>query len=202
MSQHAIRDELKVILGVVVVLWIVFFADLILPVSFNQWGLQPRSLHGLAGIITMPFLHGDFGHLLSNSIPLVILLALMAGSRANSIVTTIAIWLLGGVLLWLFGRSGNVHVGASGLIYGLIAFLICAGYFEKRFVSIIVALVVLFLYGSILLFGVLPTAGKQISWDGHLWGAVAGAAVAFAESKVLANRAQLHDHEKHAALPK
>lgn len=172
--KHTIPQELNGIAIFLALLWGVFLLDLVLPGDFTLWGLQPRTAWGLTGIPLAPFLHGGLGHLLSNTIPLAILLLMMAGSRAETWSTVAEIVLLGGALLWLFGRSAN-HVGASGLVYGLIAFLIVAGFREKRMIPLLVALLVGFLYGGTLLYGVLPTAGTAVSWDGHLCGAVAGA---------------------------
>jgi membrane associated rhomboid family serine protease len=126
----------------------------------------------------MPFLHGSWGHLLSNSIPLVILLTLLAGSRANSIVIVVGLIFTGGVLLWLFGRA-SIHIGASGLVYGLVAFLIASGFLEGRLIPLLIAILVGFLYGATMFWGVLPTAGKNVSWDGHLFGALAGFGLAY-----------------------
>ncbi len=176
--KHAVGEEIKGVLVFVGIVWAVFLADFVIPGDLNRFGIVPRTTSGLFGVATMPFLHGGWGHLLSNTIPLIVLLCLLAGSRANSAAVVAAIVLLGGALLWLFGRGGRVHVGASGLIYGLIAFLLVAGFRERRFVPLAVAVVVGFLYGGTLLSGVLPTVGPGISWDGHLLGAVAGAAVA------------------------
>ena len=106
-----------------------------------------------------------------------VLLFLLAGSRAQSWATVIEIVVLGGVLLWVFGRQAN-HIGASGLVFGLISFLVFAGVFERRFVSIAVALVTLLLYGGSLLWGMLPVQ-EGVSWDGHLCGAIAGGLLAF-----------------------
>ena len=147
-------------------------------INLNQFGLTPRQFWpGSVGIIAMPFLHGGLWHLIGNTIPLFILLTLLAGSKAKSWDITISIILLGGGLLWLFGRSAT-HVGASGLVFGLISFLIYSGFLEKRVVPVVVALITVFLYGGTLIFGVLPTVGEHVSWDGHLCGAVAGAIVA------------------------
>ncbi|GAB5406238.1 MAG: hypothetical protein Aurels2KO_44690 [Aureliella sp.] len=166
------------------VLWAIYFLDAALPGSWTAWGVIPRSAGGLFGIVTSPFLHGSLGHLLSNTMPLIILLFLMQGSRSETWSTVAEIILAGGALLWLFGRNGTpeapiVHVGASGLIYGLIAFLIVAGIREKRIASMLVAVGVAVLYGTTLLSGVLPTVNSNISWDGHLTGAIAGAALAY-----------------------
>ena len=181
--QHTIREEFRGVVIFIGVLWAVWLIDLVLPVDLNAWGVRPRSLGGLVGIPLMPFLHAGFGHLLSNTIPLAILLTLLAGSRASSWQVVVELILLGGALLWLFGRSSSVHVGASGLIYGLIAFLIVSGLLEKRLVPLGIAILVGFLYGTTLVFGVLPSFDQRISWDGHLFGAIAGAAIAYANTR-------------------
>lgn len=178
--KHRVVEELNLVVTFVAAIWAVFLIDLVVPGSFNSLGLAPRSLSGLIGIVTMPFLHGGWQHILGNTIPLVILLCLLAGSRANSYSIVPGIVLSGGALLWIFGRSNSIHVGASGLIYGLIAFLIVAGFLEKRTVPLLIALFVGFTYGATLLGGVLPiTVGDDVSWDGHLMGAIAGAIVAY-----------------------
>ena len=177
--KHTIREELHWVLIFIVILWGVRLVDFILPIDFNDYGLKPRTIGGLIGIPLMPFLHGSWGHLISNTIPLAILLVLLAGSRANSIAIVISLVLIGDTLLWLFGRSSSAHVGASALIYGLIVFLITSGFLERRLVSIAIALLVLFLYGGTMLWGVLPSMDERISWDGHLFGAIGGGLLAF-----------------------
>ena len=127
----------------------------------------------------MPFLHKDLHHILGNTIPLFILLAILDGSSAQPWQVVVEIILLGGLLLWLFGRPA-VHIGASGLVFGLIAFLIVFGFLEKRLVSLAVAVIVGFVYGGTLVSGVLPRFRSYISWEGHLCSAVAGGIVAFA----------------------
>jgi membrane associated rhomboid family serine protease len=183
--KHAIQDEIQGVFLFLGAIWGVFLLDLVLPmVNFNDWGMVPRSLVGLLGIPLMPFLHAGFGHLISNSVPLFILLTLLAGSRTRTWATVAEIAIVGGVLLWLFGRASDgqgavlYHVGASGLVYGLIAFLIVAGFREQRLVPMLVALAVGFFYGGTLFFGVLPTV-KGVSWDGHLCGALAGGGLAY-----------------------
>jgi membrane associated rhomboid family serine protease len=127
----------------------------------------------------MPFLHANFHHLLGNTIPLVILLILLAGSQAESWQVVVDVVLMGGLLLWIFGREA-VHIGASGLISGLTAFLILSGLLEQRIVPLLIAVIVGFLYGGSLILGVIPHFGSNISWDGHLCGAIAGGLVAYA----------------------
>ena len=173
------RGEFTGIAVFVGIIWAVFVVNwLVFPIDFNAFGLTPRTLSGAIGIVTMPFLHGDWEHLLSNTVPLLVLLGLLVGSKARSWETVVEIVLLGGVLLWLFGRPG-MHVGASGLIFGLVTFLIVSGLLERRIIPLIVSLIVGFLYGGTLFSGVLPVGNEGVSWDGHFWGAVAGAVIAW-----------------------
>ncbi len=184
-ASHTIREELYGIVIFVGSIWGVFLVTLVFP-SLDAFGVVPRTLVGLVGIVTSPFLHANLHHLLSNTAPLLVLLALLAGSKARSWEIVLDVALLGGLLLWLFGRHAT-HVGASGLIFGLVAFLIVSGLKERRTIPLIVAVVVGFLYGGTLLWGVLPSAGPEISWDGHLCGAIAGATVAYALARTPAH---------------
>lgn len=177
-ASHTIREELRGIVIFIGVIWAVFFVSLVFP-TLDSFGVVPRTLVGLVGIPAAPFLHANLHHLLSNTIPLFILLALLAGSKARSFEIVIEVVLLGGLLLWIFGRTAT-HIGASGLIFGLSAFLILSGILEKRAGPMIIAAVVGFLYGGTLLWGILPSFGSQVSWDGHLFGAIAGGIVAYA----------------------
>ncbi len=171
--KHTIQQEAHGVAVFIGTMWVVFLLDWIVPIQFSAWGIVPRTAWGLLGIPLTPFLHAGFGHLISNTIPLAILLMLLAGSRTQSWSTVAEIILLGGGLLWLCGRS-TTHIGASSLVYGLIAFLIVSGFRERRLVPLAVAILVGFLYGGTLLAGVLPNVGPNVSWDGHLCGAIAG----------------------------
>jgi membrane associated rhomboid family serine protease len=127
----------NVLIGVVTftgVIWCVFIVSRFVP-SLNRYGVVPRTSAGLVGILTMPFLHYDLTHILSNTVPLFILLVLLAASRARPWVPVVGIVLLGGFLLWLVGRR-RIHIGASGLIFGLISFLIICGIREGQLVSL------------------------------------------------------------------
>lgn len=172
---HSLRNDLTGIALFVGVIWLVFIADIFLPLE--TFGLIPRSLKGLVGIVTIPFLHGNLHHIMANTVPLVVLLCLLAGSRANSIDIVIFISVVAGVLLWLFGQPA-IHIGASVLVFGLIGFLVCAGFFEKRLLSALIAIGVAITYGSTLFFGISPFQ-KGVSWDGHLFGAIAGGLIAY-----------------------
>ncbi|MHB8866048.1 MAG: rhomboid family intramembrane serine protease [Pirellulaceae bacterium] len=197
---ESLGKELKTILIFVGVIWAVFLASCLVP-GVAHYGLTPRTLLGLLGIITMPFLHGSLGHLVANTIPLIVLLLLLSGSRANSWVIVLEITVLGGVLLWICGLPAN-HIGASALISGLITFLVLGGYFERRPIPIVVAIITFVLYGSSLLWGLIPR-DKTVSWDGHLCGAIAGGLLAFQLArwaKPRANRGALHT-PKPALIP-
>jgi membrane associated rhomboid family serine protease len=178
-ANHSIAQEIKGVVAFVGVIWAVYFIGLVSPLNLNHYGLTPRTAIGLVGIPAMPFLHANLQHLISNTVPLVVLLILLAGSRARSWEVVVEVVLLGGGLLWLFGRTAT-HVGASGLISGLITFLIVSGLRERRIVPLFVALCVGFLYGGTLLAGIVPHLRSNVSWDGHLCGAVAGVIVAYA----------------------
>ena len=175
--KHTIREEVHGVLVFVGVIWCVFFVGSVAPFKLDSFGVTPRTLVGLVGIPAMPFLHANLAHLLSNTVPLTVLLLLLAGSRAKSWVIVVDTVLLAGVLLWLFGRPAT-HIGASGLIYGLIVFLIVSGFLEKRIVSLVISVAVGFFYGGTLVSGILPRLESQVSWDGHLFGAIAGGIVA------------------------
>lgn len=177
-SQHTIREELRGILVFVGALWLIFLLDLFLPLS--DFGVQPRRVSGMIGIVTMPLLHGSLGHLFSNTIPLLVLLSLLAGSRANSIVIVASISVLSGLLLWAFSvQPSSNHIGASGLVYGLISYLILSGFLEGRIGPLLVSVLVLFMFGlsTSTWRGMLPQ--ESVSWDGHLYGFVAGVVVAY-----------------------
>ena len=173
-DAQSLQDRILPIAIFIGAIWVVFILDIFLPLE--KLGLFPRSFSGLLGIAAMPFLHGNFGHLLSNTVPLAILLGLMVISRPRPWSTMIILTLISGVALWLFGRSAW-HIGASGLIYALMGFLIMTGILERRLVSALVALFVGITYGASIICGVLPAPG--VSWEGHLFGLLAGAALAW-----------------------
>lgn len=162
--------DIKSAITLIVIIWVVFLIGLFLPIG--EFGIKPRSLAGLIGIVTMPFQHQDLGHIMSNTVPLIVLLFFVAGIRAPTTTVVASVILIGGVLLWLFGRNAN-HIGASLLVFGLCTYLIANGYFQRKFHLIIVSIIVVVLYGGTLLFGIVP-GSQGSSWDGHLAGAIAG----------------------------
>lgn len=162
------------------IIWAVFLLNYIFPFAdFRNYGIRPRDIDGLIGIVLAPILHANFGHIISNSIPLFILsAALVAFYRNVWMQVMIFSALIGGVAVWLMARSGTNHIGASGVIFSLMAFLIMAGIFRRTFKAIIVGIIVFFLYGGSLIFGVIPSR-PGISWEGHLFGALAGVFLAW-----------------------
>jgi membrane associated rhomboid family serine protease len=188
MTTHSIREEIDGVLAFIGCMWLVFAIGHILPFDIGSYGITPRTLRGLIGILTAPFLHGNLEHIVSNTIPLFFLLVLLAGSRPQSWAVVAYIMILGGALLWLFGRNAT-HIGASGLIFGLIAYLIVSGIRERRVGPMIISIIVGFVYGGTLAAGVVPSSSPYISWEGHLFGAIAGVIVAF----WLTSNRQAHD---------
>lgn len=190
MAKHAIREEIYGVLAFVGLIWCVFIVGHVLPLDLESFGLTPRTAAGLVGIPAAPFLHANLAHLVANTIPLTVLLLLLAGSRAPSWQIVFWIVLIGGGLLWLFGRPAT-HIGASGLIYGLITFLLLSGIWERRVIPMVISVLVGFLYGGALFSGILPSVKSNISWEGHLFGAIAGGAVAYMLTRRQAHARQM-----------
>ncbi len=183
MSRHdgndpgAIASELKshgLILGsIVVLLWSIEIIDFFMGGRLNYYGIYPRTYVGLKGILFAPFLHGSFGHLISNTIPFIVMgwFVMLRETKEFFVVSAIAL-LASGSGVWLFGAPRSLHIGASGVIFGYFGFLLARAYFERSALSIALALTVGLLYGG-LIWGVLPTQ-LGISWEGHLFGFIGG----------------------------
>lgn len=156
-------------------MWIALILSYVLPI--NNLGIMPRSTRGLFGILFAPFLHGGFSHLLGNSIALFLLGSLLLGIEGKGAISiVIFLTLLSGGGTWLIGSANSVHIGASGLIYGLMSYLLFFGIFKRSVGSIAVSIIVFLLYGGAI-WGVLPT-NAYISWEMHLCGFLAGVVIA------------------------
>lgn len=174
-------ERALVILGTLVAsLWVIEVLD---SVAFDdglqRHGIVPRAVDGLDGILWAPFLHGTFGHLISNTVPLIVLggLVMTSGVKRWAQVTAI-VALAGGLLTWMFAFSSNsVHIGISGVIFGYLGYLLASAFLERSLRSIVIAVVVGVVYGGGLLVGFLPRPG--ISWEGHLFGFLVGIAAAW-----------------------
>ncbi len=146
-------------------MWVIFLIQYSLGIDFGFLGIRPRSASGLIGIVTAPLIHGNFSHLMSNTVPLLIL-----GGSLYFFYSKIAgrvflhTYFFTGALVWIFGRS-SYHIGASGMVYALASFLIFFGFFRGNFKTVIISLIILFFYGS-LIFGLFPAictlAGNHI----------------------------------------
>ena len=156
----------------VAAIWVLVAVDALADNPLAGYGIMPRTVDGLRGIPLAPFLHGGFGHALSNTVPLLMLGGLVAARGWQALLgVTLFVVLLGGAGVWLAARSGS-HIGASGLVFGYFGYLVARGWYDRRIVSILIAVVVIIVYGG-LIFGVLPT-GDRVSWEGHLTGLIAG----------------------------
>jgi membrane associated rhomboid family serine protease len=175
------------IVSFVALLYVIEAIDQVSGSRLEQDGIRPLEADGLWGILWAPLLHANWAHLVANTIPALVLgfLVSLAG-MSRFVYATVIVWILGGLGTWLIGNLGapngveTNHIGASGLIFGWLAFLLVFGFFVRRIWDIIIGLAVLFVYGGVLL-GALPVLGVcgGVSWQGHLCGAVAGVVAAY-----------------------
>jgi len=165
-----------------IALWIVHLLSLLFSEDLSRLGLLPRNLLGLLGIFTSPLIHADFSHLISNTIPLIVLGYIIFYFYPKvSYMLFIFIYFFTGLLVWIFARQ-VFHIGASGIVYGFVSFLFFSGIFRKDNTSIALALVITFLYGG-LVWGMIP-GWKGISWESHLFGAITGLIAAYLFRKI------------------
>ncbi len=182
MSQRLKRlyRNYRFLLFIVLILWFILLVSYLVPI--NNLGIIPRSIYGLPGILISPFLHQGFSHLITNSMSILLLGIFLTGLEADrtpGILVFLA--LLSGAGTWLIGRGDAIHIGASGVIYGMLGYLISTGFFNRNMKTVLVSLLILILYGGAV-WGVLP-AGKFISWESHLSGFISGIIVAGIYSK-------------------
>ena len=168
----SIRERASVILGVLALLWGIHVVNTLLGGRLSAYGIRPRTWEGLWGVLYAPFLHSGFGHLLANSLTFIPLAALVSLRRPMHLASvSLVVILLGGLGTWLFGR-GATHVGASGVIFGYLGYLLANAWYAREPLDIAISLGVAFTYGG-MLWGVLPSA-PGVSWESHLFGALAG----------------------------
>jgi membrane associated rhomboid family serine protease len=161
----------------VAVFWLVRIGETIFGFDLYRWGILPRHIHGLWGILFSPFIHSDFNHLISNTVPFFILLfALVYFYRSISYRIFFLIYFLSGLCVWIGGRE-SFHIGASGIVYGLVAFHAVSGIIRNDLRLLIISAIVIFLYGG-LVWGILPLK-PEVSWESHLWGAASGVLLAY-----------------------
>jgi membrane associated rhomboid family serine protease len=188
----ALQKNLQFVLSVLAALVIIHMVNAITGYRLNYFGIYPRKLHGLPGIVLSPLLHANFNHLFFNSIPLFVMLSfVMLEGLPQFIVVTAIITVLGGAATWLFGRRG-IHVGASGVIMGYWSYLLVEAYHHPTVISIALGVVCLYYFGGMIL-NVFPTSVRS-SWEAHLFGFLAGIAASYLAPDVFQYWAQWQAH--------
>ena len=181
MEKTNFLSNLKSLLLFIAVLWVILVISFFVP-PIKGLGILPRKLFGLIGIVTSPFLHADSVHLVTNSVSLLILGSIFIGlEKGRTLVISLNIIIFGGLGTWLIGRSNSNHIGASGLVYGIMGYLFATGIFNRDFKTLMVSILVFLLYGGAV-WGALP-GNTFISWESHLCGFIAGVVMAKAFSK-------------------
>ncbi len=179
-ERRKFLGSLIVPLLIVAVMWVVKIVEVSLNADFGRYGVTPHTAQGLIGIFTLPFLHGSWEHLLSNSVPILVLgtaLYYCYPTLANRVL--LITYLASGLITWCIGNPESTHIGASALVYGLNLFLIASGFIRGNRMLIVISLIMVFLYGSFI-WGMIPSLAipQNISWEGHLSGAIIGVLLA------------------------
>jgi membrane associated rhomboid family serine protease len=160
------------------VMWVSEVLDQVTSLNLDQYGIEPRETEGLVGIVAAPFLHADFGHLIGNTVPFILLgIGIAFSGVARVVASTAIIAVVGGLGVWVLAGDNTNHIGASGIVFGYAGYLIARGAFSRNLMHLLLGVVVIAIYGTTLLFGVAPQDG--ISWQGHLFGAVGGVVAAW-----------------------
>jgi len=175
-DARRLRRSFAASLGFAAALWLIELAELILHLDFTRYGVYPRTLQGLSGILLAPLIHGSLAHVFSNTLPIIILgTALLYGYPRSARLVLPVLYFGTGIGVWLFGRSAW-HIGASGLIFGMMFFIATIGVLRWDTRAIALAMVVFLLYGG-MVWGVLP-GDPSVSFESHLAGALLGVALA------------------------
>ncbi|MBM0744312.1 rhomboid family intramembrane serine protease [Phormidium sp. CLA17] len=175
LTASNVATQAKIIGVLITIIWMLEIVDqLLLQHRLNRLGIVPRTQIGLRGILFAPLLHGTWNHLIANTLPFAVLgwFTLLHGVTEFTVATAV-IWLVSGLGIWLFAAPNTIHIGASGIIFGYFGFLLSRSYFEQELFSAAVSVVIALLYGP-LIWGVLPSRRRGISWQGHLFGFVGG----------------------------
>ena len=179
-----------ILFAMVALMWAVELVDAIAAARLDRHGIEARELDGLDGVVTAPFLHVGFGHLVANTIPFVVMGVVIALEGPGRLVgVTAIVALVSGLGTWVVAAEGTIHVGASGVVFGYATYLIARGWFNRAPAEIAIGVVVALIWGGTLLGGLQPQRG--ISWEGHLFGAIGGVAAA----------AMLQRPRRHTAAP-
>ena len=172
------RDGLALVAALVAVMWIEEVVDKVGKLDLDRHGIEPRDADGLPGIVASPFLHAGFDHLISNTVPFLMLGGLIALAGAVRVVAvTVIVGLIAGFGTWLIAPSGSVTIGASGIVFGYASYLVARAVISRRAMELVVAVVVVGVWGTTLLAGIF-VPGSGISWQDHLFGAIGGVVAA------------------------
>ena len=167
----------QVLLAMVAVMWGLEIVDVALDNRLDNYGIEPRDVDALPGIVSSPFLHAGFGHLIGNTIPLVAMgLAIALAGARRLVLVTLIVGLVAGVGTWLTAGANTETIGASGLVFGFATYLMTRFFFSRRVMDLVLGLGVLAIWGASLLASLAPTPG--VSWQAHLFGAVGGVVAA------------------------
>ncbi|HVE69836.1 MAG TPA: rhomboid family intramembrane serine protease [Thermoanaerobaculia bacterium] len=172
MPQESTASRTSALIAPLAVMWGIWVVDLFWPGRIGH-GIVPRTPYGVSGIVMAPFLHGNLQHLISNTVPFVILGAviLLRGARAFTFVLLVSA-LVAGLGTWLFGTPGSEHIGASGVVFGFLGYVLLRAVYDRRLSSFVIAVVIAVLYGAMIVGSLLPAGG--ISWTGHVFGFAGG----------------------------
>lgn len=187
-DQMKFREGAIYSIGIVAFLWIIKLAELQSGTDLSYLGILPRTLKGSVGIFTSAFVHGDFKHLISNSFPLLILLCGVVyfyNGIAKRVI--LLIYALTGIAVWVLARDAY-HIGASGVVYGLVSFLFFIGLLRRDAGSIAISMTVIFLYSG-MLYGLFPN-NPEVSYESHIIGSIAGAVTAFVFRRIALKKAE------------
>ncbi len=172
-TDSPVARGMLLVLAMAALMWVVEVADQIAGGRLDRNGIEPRAIDGLDGVVWAPFLHGGFDHLIGNTIPFLVLGAAIAlGGLARVAIVTAVVALVGGLGTWLVAPANTVHIGASGIVFGYASYLVARGVFSRSLGQIALGVLVLVVWGTTLLQGLVPETG--ISWQGHLFGAIGG----------------------------
>ncbi len=172
-QRSRLTGGLVPLLWAVGVMWVAEMVDTALGGDLDALGIEPRELDGLIGVALAPFLHAGFGHLIANTVPLLVMgFAIALGGLARVVAVSVTVALASGLGTWLVAPADTLHIGASGLVFGYAAYLIARGVFSRNLVHLLAGAVVVIFFGTALLGGLVPEEG--VSWQAHLFGAIGG----------------------------
>ena len=203
-EKRKFLGSLIIPLILVALMWLVKIIEVSFGIDLSRWGVTPHTARGLVGVFTLPFLHEGWEHLLSNSVPILVLgtaLYYCYPTLANRVL--LVIWLTSGFITWCIGHPDATHIGASALVYGLNLFLIVSGFIRGNRMLIVISLIMVFLYGSFI-WGMIPSLAipQNISWEGHLSGAIIGIVLAFVLRRQGPQKEVYHwEEEEEASTP-